>query len=488
MSCNCSNNPCSCANANCGCPPDYSIDPATISCSNSSDCEDTLTTDCVFTTQYLTCAQLPIGISLSSTLAAMDAKICQCGSCSGQTSQSPNLLNLSNFYVDSLNTVLGNGSVINPFQTIDQAITKVIGTGTRSAPQFTNATVHVMAGQGYTTSQNIYIPSATFNFEAGTVVTFTGAGTYFVDSSAVADGANPFMIDGLLYWQTATGGFLKNQGSYGTGYNKRIIINASSINGTTPGASPTIIPLIDQHLTTSSNVGQPISTYITLHSASIDDRFLTSSIQNTINFLGGVLEIDLGGGQIGYGAFGATSGLSTGNVVKYNGQANNSNTSFILKNGRIWSVYNTDMISTQGYFNEIIIQDIRTESYVGTPTSFLNIGTMTLASAGTADDFTFLLDRVYLHPQAFVLGGVTAVIRYTGGGQFFDYLEMQNCILYYALFIGTNIRIGLIANGLFPVATYNVIKGNFNVKNLPTSSFGLVSGDVWNNSGILTIV
>jgi len=157
MSCNCSNNPCSCANANCACPPDYSIDPATISCPGGSVCEDTILTSCVFTTQYLTCSQVAAGSSLDTTLAAMDAKICQCGSCSGQTAQqSPNLLNMSNFYVDSLNTVPGNGSVVNPFWTLELAYAKVIGTGTVNSPQFPNVTIHVLSGVGYSTAQNIY--------------------------------------------------------------------------------------------------------------------------------------------------------------------------------------------------------------------------------------------------------------------------------------------------------------------------------------------
>ena len=94
-----------------------------------------------------------------------------------------------------------------------------------------------------------------------------------------------------------------------------------------------------------------------------------------------------------------------------------------------------------------------------------------------------------LDPNAFaVTAPVTPVIEYSGAGQVLDYFQMQNNILYEGLIIDTQIRLGLIAQGLLPVCCRNIINGDINFTQLPTSSSGLATGTLYSNSGVLTIV
>lgn len=483
MSCNCSNNPCSCANTNCACPPDYSIDPATIACPGGSTCEDTITTTCTFTTQYLSCSQIPIGSSLDVALLALDAKICQCGSCSGQTQITTALSVLSNFYVDSLNTQPGDGTVINPFQSIDLAYTKVIGTGSVLAPQFPFTTVHVAAGHGYSTAQNIYIPTITWDFLEQVTVVFTGSGTYFIDSSIINGGLGDFSITGYLNFKTSTGGFLRNQGSYYTA-EKHITAEFQSAIGSMNGTS---FPFIDHNLTNSSNLGAPIRTWITLKPNGI----ISSEVQNTIRFTGSSLNINLNYGTLAYGynlANGQSTGVSAGNAIYYNNVDSSSTTyfsDFTLINGYIATSGNNDMISINGIFRNVLIENIKTfsNSISLPPNTFLNIGNTTLSVLGS-NIFRFLLKDVYLSPEAFNLAAFY-VITYTGVQQSYPYLQMQNCILYSPLVPNPNLKIGLLATGLLPVTCYDIISGQMQIYNMQTTAG--IPGSLFNSSGVVHI-
>jgi len=65
---------------------------------------------------------------------------------------------------------------------------------------------------------------------------------------------------------------------------------------------------------------------------------------------------------------------------------------------------------------------------------------------------------------------------------------MQNCIL----FEGATIEFALFSLGDIAmggsVAGYNVINGQPNFYNIPTSSVGLSAGTIWANSNVLTLV
>jgi len=258
MSCNCNNNPCSCANANCACPPDYVVNPATLTCEGTT-CEDTIGTNCIFLSSALTCAQVPASTDLMTTLIAMDAKICQCGSCSGTTTQPT-----TNYYVDSSVAVTGTGSIISPFKTLEEAYDKMVGSGTAFAPENTNITIFVFAGTGYSTTRNICINTATWYFFKGASVNFTGVGTYFIDSSSLAD-LTSMNIQGYLSFSTSTGGFLRNEGSYTNGRSgggKDIRIECENISANTNGTGT---PLIYHNLLYNLSLTYPIQTQIFHH-------------------------------------------------------------------------------------------------------------------------------------------------------------------------------------------------------------------------------
>lgn len=490
MSCNqCYKTSCSCPNSNCACPPDYSVNPATISCPDGTICEDTISTQCIFTASYLSCTKTAAGLPLDEVLQAMDQKICECGSCSGTTLITPSIASLSDYYVDSLNTITGDGSVINPFQTIEEAHNKIIGAGTRTNPDNPNVTVHVAEGVGYTTNINIYIPGITYIFAPSSYnITYTGSGTYFIDTSVISNGAVVFKVIGHLNFTSSTGGLLKNESSYYTS-DKTVYLE---VNSATSTMNATGMPFIYHNQTNVTAAGQGIAhTSIKLATA---ESIIISSVQTTISVNGGYFYADLNGGRIWYGYnvnSGSATGLSSGNVLYYNNIDNsafNYQATFIFKNGAITSLNALDMIYTAGNFSYYLIENIKVATVFNTnkPNSFLNIGTSVMVQTVSSNyEFTLLLKDLILEPNAFA---TTAGINYTGAGNSFDYLNMQNCILYSPLTIDTQFRLGLISQGLVPVATRNIIKGNVRFTNLPTSSAGLTTGELWSNAGVLTII
>jgi len=478
MSCNCSSNPCSCPNANCSCPANFSINPATIACPNGSQCTDTMYATCVFTNQYLTCSAQPAGTDLNTVLQAMDAKICACGSCSGQTQVSPGLTGMSDYYVDSSNSVLGDGSVVNPFQTIEQAYNKIIGSGTVSSPQRPNKNVFVAKGVGYSVSLNIYIPGCTFTFAPNTVVDFTGAGTYFIDSSVISTAKDTFRCYGYIEFNTSTGGFLKNTGNV-------IIAELHRVFGNTPGQS--------QPLIYSGEAGS-IDAYTNIKLQSYQSLII-SGVQHVVGHYGGALTINLNTGFMIYGMnpfTGNSAGNSSGNIINCNNlnTLSSQHTVIEIQNGNFWSVAATDMISFSGVLVNFVLDNVKsciTGPGTGTlPTTFLNIGNVTVSTV--INYHRMLLKEVYLDGSCFSTAAPANVISYTGGGQFFDYLQMQDCVLYNPLTISSTIRLGKSVYSSATVSCNNIINGIIRMTNLPTSSSGLVAGDIWNNSGVITII
>jgi len=476
--CNCNNNPCSCANANCACPPDYTFQPATLSCQGTT-CEDTLQTQCIFLSSYLACSKVPIGATLDTVLQAMDTKICQCGSCSGNT-----FVSLPLFYVDSENTVNGDGSVGNPFKTLDLAYTAVIGTGSINAPQFTNANIFVMGGT-YTTAINSYASGINWTYFNYATVTFTGTG-YFIDSAAATDGANPFNVFGYINFKTSTGGFLRNSASYtASNINKAVYVEAYQILGNTSIGNT---PLINHVMSYGgSGYGRP-STLIKMQGQS---SVISSATQTTIFHNGSTLQIDLGGGYIFYGVDSVSGTVPAGSnsIVTYNctDSINPGSSKFYLRNGFIASAgAGTDMISMQGYYNFFRVENITTVNIGNTtkPATFLNVNTTNSNLSDPNSNFSFLLTGLFLSTTAF---NSSTVIKYTGGGNTFNNLQMQNCTLYegctidYAHFVlGSNAEGG-------STTCYNIINGLMSIVGLPTSTAGLNTGNVYNSSGTLKI-
>ncbi len=506
MSCSrCQHRPCSCPNANCGCPPDYSFNPATLTCEGGTPCENTMQTACIFSTIYLSCTRQAIGTDLQTILTAMDAKICQCGSCSGGTGPI-----MSEYYVNSLNTVTGDGSAINPFQTMEEAYNKIIGAGTVSNPDNPFVTVKVLGGT-YTTELNIYIPDTRWNFFPSTQVTLTGDG-YFIDSSVVSDGANPFIVTGFLEFYTATGGFIKNEGSHIVGStNKHIYVEATSVWGSTPKAAK---PLINHHLTYGTIGTEPIITSIKLQgspSTSLQHRIpsIISANETTIASTGGILNIDLGNGELGFG-IDPVSGANTGTTAGFNLYYNNPdsttfkqvNCELNLINGYIWGQGNEDLIYMTGVFTIFNIENIKTKTYGGTiPLKFLNVGDIIIPDITNYWNFILkdvIIDNVSLtgFSGATTAGLSPVVVDYTGiTPQSLLYLNMQNCIIYQGRTVNFNFIIpGRITLANQTVSTINIFDGNMNILGLDFFDNqsqaligGKVRGDVYTQSTFGTL-
>lgn len=490
MSCNCNNRPCTCANANCACPPDYTFQPATLTCVNPVTCDETLSTQCIYTSSIMNCAQIAAGATLDSVLTKFDQLLCMCGSCSGGTGQN----NLKLYYVDSHNTTNGDGSITNPFKTIDLAYNAVIGSGTVDNPQ-NPAGIYVFWGS-YTTSQNIYLNGCFYYFLPGTLITFTGNNTYFIDSiaSTTIGISGGFEVLGYLTFRTSSGGFLRNIGNTSAGGGgKNIYVEFAQAAGNTIGSS---IPLIYHSKNTNAAFPTDLYTSIKLQSP-VNLSWLASAYNDTIFYNGGKFQIDLGGAEIVYGIdyiTGIYTGVSGGHIITYNNSDNSSFTNgqsiFSLTNGYVSSNGCTDMIGMTGVFNNFYIDNIKSRLSIGgtLPSTFINIGNISLGTSGT-NGFRFLLKDIYLYPSCFALGDSSIVVKYSGTvPQSLNYLEMQNCVLYNPLTISNTINLGGSNDGGNVVPTYNIIKGQFHLTQIPTSNAGLVSGDVWSKSNILNIV
>jgi len=475
--CNCNTRPCSCPNTNCGCPPNYSFNPALNTC-QGTPCQDTLPTACIFSSAYLSCTNLPTNTDLQTILTAMDAKICQCGSCSGTTSGTTDL---PLFYVDSHNTVNGDGSIINPFKTIDLAYNKIIGSGSTSSPAYPNA-IAVVFGGNYTTSQNIYVPTTYWHFLPGSKVNYTGT-TYFIDSSVVSDGAANFVVTGYLEFQSTTGGLLQNFGSYtNTSTNKYISIEVQSAVSSSATKN-----CIAQVFSGKNQGTQPITTYIKLQNeASIIESAIIDTIYNT----GGIFHLNLNGGQLGYGIDlinGGYTGTSTSNIFSYynmDNTAHNYSVITTIKNGYVWSVNCGAMIYIEGIVNYLVLENLtsisKAPSQATSPTYFLEMGVISISGAPFGSStWTFLLKDITLDPNSFNQTTTNVKIIYYPAVTF-DYLEMQKCMLYEPLKIDSNLNLSFSVTGAYHGSAYNIINGQINFRgNLPsyaTNALALAGG------------
>jgi hypothetical protein len=392
------------------------------------------------------------------------------------------------FYVNSNNTVNGNGSISNPFKTIDLAYAAIIGNGTINAPQNPNVTVLVAAGQ-YTTAQNIYTPGIVWNFNDNAMVVYTGAGTYFVDGSVVGAGVAEFQITGAMQYSTATGGFINNVGGSHNGFpNKSISVTCFSALGTT--AATTTIPFININQT-DVNSFAPIDIEINLTGSSSS---LSSYFQHTVTKNGGSLKINLNGGQmtVGYPQAGGT--LSNINLINYNNTSSSSgayaNTAYVkVQDGIVYGAWVTDLITMAGTFNDFILENLTTANVgnvITKPNTFINISTIVPAiGSPTHNNYTFLLKSCYLNVDNFN-AGATNVVLYSGTGSTMSYLEMQSCVFPAPLTVDPKIILGGTTTTGVPIATINVLSGLLRATQIPVYdnnaaavAAGLVTGDIY---------
>lgn len=409
------------------------------------------------------------------------------------------------FYVDGNNSVDGEGSVVNPYRTLELAYSAVVGNGDRANPDNPNVTIEVQGGS-YTTGQNLLIKDVTWNFLEGVVVDFTGAtDTYLFDSSVFGTtGANNGYIRGSGSFTTSSSasGLVNAEGTSATGQNgsnyRRIIMECNSLRGI--GSSATV-PLVKcSTLTTGDFSSIRNSGVRSLEiSSSTSGNFITSNETNRV-----VVSVESNASAF----FSASNGGRIGKTFRSG--SGNSNIAISLSNCWLSSfsgcnflgVDLTSMIEISG-----VVSNIRFDSCNFSPSaSSSNIvgniivfdGDITYSGRNNDSDNSAV--GVYMLSCSVLLPSFSSSDLIVSENETTKpTMLIQNCFLN-----GGGIESGIlidreykqsdgvvvgqnVAKGL-QHAVYNVIDSNITFTGLPTSSAGLPSGSLWSNSGVITIV
>ena len=116
---------------------------------------------------------------------------------------------MTTLFVDGTNDPGGDGSVTNPFQTLEDAIDWVIGMGDRSSPTRQNAQI-IVRKANYLTTANLYVEGLDIHFEDNARVTYFGT-SYLVDmSESGVTNSTGFSISGKMNFHINQGGLLRH--------------------------------------------------------------------------------------------------------------------------------------------------------------------------------------------------------------------------------------------------------------------------------------
>ena len=177
------------------------------------------------------------------------------------------------YYVDGNNDVTGDGSVVNPYQTIDLAVNAVIGSGSHASPENAGTTIFVQGG-AYTTACNLAITCTSWSFEAGSCVTYTGT-DYLFQSTGMSDasGTNFLKVSGKGEFFTASGGILSAIGTdyaQGAGRVRIICFEGNRIYSTYANYSnPLVKPIVYVAGGTSASGWNSLTTGLILEVSSV---------------------------------------------------------------------------------------------------------------------------------------------------------------------------------------------------------------------------
>lgn len=137
------------------------------------------------------------------------------------------------FHVDGKNPNAGDGSVLNPFQDLQAAIDAVIGSGTRTNPEYLGVSIKV-ASYIYNFNGNLCVQGVTWIFDNGTQIAFDNPSNYLIDTTALTTMTFPFKIVGYVSVQLISGGFINNQGvNTSSTYNRYVYAEVDNITSLT---------------------------------------------------------------------------------------------------------------------------------------------------------------------------------------------------------------------------------------------------------------
>lgn len=412
------------------------------------------------------------------------------------------------FYVDGNNPVDGEGSILNPYRTLDLAHTAVIGSGTAASPENDNVTIQVQGG-AYTTGINLLIESVTWNFLEGSVVTFTGAtDNYLFDSSVFSTtGANEAYVRGSGSFLTSvtTAGIVNAEGTATAGQSgnnyRRITMECDSVKSTGSGTST--VPLV--HCKTLEN-----SNFSSLRNDAISVLDIFSSSIGTFISARENSKLCILAEANARARFSSSNGGTIGKAFRSGASKSdlaisiNNASSVIFNNITIGSVQTEDIVGISGTITEIRFTNC-TFNPSSSSDSVIRVGGLILFDGdilytGRGNDSdnavvgVFITD-CYTKTSNFASSNIIKSVNETT----LPTMLIQNCFLN-----GGGIESGIlidreykqsdgvvvgqnVAKGL-QHAVYNVIDSNITFTGLPTSSAGLPSGSLWSNSGVITIV
>lgn len=357
------------------------------------------------------------------------------GNLSAQTIPGTNLLSV--FYVDGNNPNTGTGAITDPYKDIQSAINAVIGTGSRSAPQFTNVAISVAAYTYSSFTGNLYVNGLSWIFDEGAFIDFTGTG-YLIDNETFTHDSI-FTVSGMLRATISSGGFIKNKGdSTNDVYNRSMIVNCDDIRSSTgivvnPSEKPLIL------LERTGGTGFKTSTLL-LNITGI----VASNLQNTIQCVErvGIRVTGIGDKPaLLYGGITSGNGDTGGRLVYFANSVGNETTSyFSLKNLSLAGIKSDTLIYFSGKY----------KGYCGINDCIFNasnnnIGTNKVGRLIEFGNWTPLSTNSYTYITGNVMGDIETtyddVIKFTGGNPSLSKLEINNNIFHATKYINSNVTI-----------------------------------------------
>ena len=379
------------------------------------------------------------------------------------------------YYVDSNNSVDGDGSVLNPYKTLDLAHAAVIGSGSASNPENSDVSISVAKG-AYITDLNLVIKDTTWIFQETAEVDYQETGYLFDTTILSPTGISRCYVRGGGIFETSTGGIIKAEGTSGvsngfTNY-KTLEVECTDIRSTMVSPIPVIYTLCSLYVAggrQSRNDGAEL--------LNLSVKGSISSAYGTIMHLTNGSRVDFSGVSTCTISAGSSS-LSSDNLILIE-EADN----VIFRNTTMYGIKVDDMVYLKGELRDVILDHvtIRTTSSTSVslkPSRFLTVDALTTFTSKDKDN---LPNPVFLITNLVEDGATnfdTGFIITSNTGSALDQLTMQ-----YSFLKGTlnNINLGVIDN----TSCVNIYNGVLQFDNIPTSA---PTKGVWSNGGVLTLV
>lgn len=391
------------------------------------------------------------------------------------------------YYVDGNNSSIGDGSITNPFKSIEQAYNKSKGTGTAENPQFQNVGIIVAACQ-YFTSINIWLNNVAWYFESGAKVSYIGV-DYFIDTYfASASVQGQFYVHGDLEFTTSSGGFIRNTGVATTTLdNKFMSIECLTASGAMAlGSGPDTRPFVYIERQSPYTSWSPPTLFLYVRRAMYSKNQTTIYQKSGFFIYNGLNTSSLSYGMSIDGSVGGAAGGAIYKHVNPDTGTRKGIDKFDIRNAEIFGLNCTYLFDIDGNTSEGRIENINMgEPGTGLTHSNKLMIIRSVTKQATAINFQtkFFLKNFHMPTGSFV---DTEIITLATTGVDFDYFDMINCTIPYPYTISRWIKLGRQSYENSPIANFNVINGNLNLTNIPTYSSnalaiagGLVANDLY---------